>query len=547
MRFAAASLLLLALLAPAQAPTTVTAAADAVRLNNLGVASMNQQKFEVALKSFQDASARDQGLTAATVNQAVALLALQRYEPAQQVLETAVKADDRNVRAWYNLGLLQKGLGNADAALAAFTRVTELLPSDPHAHYFVGLIASQLQQYDKAIPAFTKALEIDAYLVSAEFGLARAYQRSGKPDDAKTHMNRFTRITQEKVASAMSLAYGDQGKLSLAEALRPPVGATAPIHVSFVVDDKTLRVTRVRDRIRFRSGGCELDADGDGAIDYVRLGPSGAQLLRNTGKGQLASPVTLTADPGVSACTVADYDNDERPDIAIASAERVWLFHNDGEGKFSDATSKAGLPASVAGGAARSLAFIDVDHDADVDLVVTAAKTVLLRNNGNGTFADVTEERGFAIANTAGVIASDLNNDRAIDVVLTGETTSILLNPREGAFKRLDAFKPAAPANTLRRRRSRLRQGRLDGPGVHLGRCAGRHALAQCERDVVQARRSSGLAHRRRLRHRRHRLRQRRLGRPGRRGQRANGGVLQSCATCRAISRMHRRKSERRR
>ena len=113
----------------------------------------------------------------ATVNQAVALLALQRYEPAQQVLEAAVKADDRNARAWYNLGLLQKSLGNADASLAAFTRATELRPSDPHAHYFVGLIASQLQQYDKAIAAFTKALEIDPFLVSAEFGLARAYQR----------------------------------------------------------------------------------------------------------------------------------------------------------------------------------------------------------------------------------------------------------------------------------------------------------------------------------------------------------------------------------
>src|SRR5262249_51496686 len=72
----------------------------------------------------------------------------------------------------------------------------------------------------------------------------------------------------------------------------------------------------------------------------------------------------------------------------------------------------------------------------------------LLRNNGNGTFTDVTEERGFGIANTAGVVAGDLNNDRAIDVVLTGATTSILLNPREGPFKRLDAFKPAPPANT---------------------------------------------------------------------------------------------------
>ena len=60
------------------------------------------------------------------MNQAIALLALQRYEPAQQILEAAVKADDANVRAWYNLGLLQKALGNADAALAAFTRATEL-------------------------------------------------------------------------------------------------------------------------------------------------------------------------------------------------------------------------------------------------------------------------------------------------------------------------------------------------------------------------------------------------------------------------------------
>ena len=445
MRPVAVSLFLLALVSPWQAPTTVTAAADAVRLNNLGVASMNQQKFEVALKYFQDASARDQSLTTATVNQAVAMLALQRYEPAQQILEAAVKTDDRNVRAWYNLGLLQKGLGNAEAALAAFTRVTELLPSDPHAHYFVGLIASQLQQYDKAIPAFEKALAIDQYLVSAEFGLARAYQRGGKPDEAKTHMDRFTRVTQEKVASAMSLAYGDQGKLSLAEAVRPPAPAAAAIPVTFVAEDKTFTAGAFLPAAG--PGGCLLDADGDGAIDYVRLTATGAQFLKNTGKGQFAAPVTLTSNLPAESCAVADYDNDERPDIALAAANKVWLFHNDGNGTFSDVSSKAGMPALTAGWA-QSLAFIDIDHDADVDLVVTAAKTMLLRNNGNGTFADVTDERGLGIVKTMGVVASDLNNDRAIDLVLTGATTTILLNPREGAFKPLDAFKPAAPAHT---------------------------------------------------------------------------------------------------
>src|SRR5260221_4049189 len=105
-----------------QAPAVVTANADAVRLNNLGVASMNQQKFEAALKYFQDASARDAGFAIATVNQAIADLALQRYEQAQALLEARVKADDHDARGWYNLGLLQKGLGNADASLAAFSR-----------------------------------------------------------------------------------------------------------------------------------------------------------------------------------------------------------------------------------------------------------------------------------------------------------------------------------------------------------------------------------------------------------------------------------------
>src|SRR5262249_19164254 len=108
------------LTARGQAPAVVNASADAVRLNNLGVASMNQQKFEVALKYFQDAAARDASFGLAAVNQAIADLALQRYEQAQSLLEAAVKADDRNARAWYNLGLLQKGLGNADASLAAF-------------------------------------------------------------------------------------------------------------------------------------------------------------------------------------------------------------------------------------------------------------------------------------------------------------------------------------------------------------------------------------------------------------------------------------------
>ena len=436
-----------------QAPARVTATDEAIRLNNLGVASMNQQKAEVALERFEAAAKADASLVAARVNQAIAMTALQRYEPAQQILDAVVKADPSHVRAWYNLGLLARTLGDTDAALAAFTRATELAPADPYAHYFVGLISSQLQQHDKAIASFTRALAIDPFLVSAEFGLARAFQRSGKTDDAKTHMDRFTRLTQEKVASAMSLAYGDQGPLSLAQAVLPVAGAaTAAIPVKFVAPQMA-PPTHVEEN-GVASGVCLIDADGNGTIDYLRLDDKGAQVMRNDGKGNFTAGAVLNVPAPVS-CAAGDYDNDEQPDVAIAGAAGVSLFRNTGGGVFD--TAPLVVVKNGPGVVAHGVTFVDVDHDADLDVVVTRvpatqdvaeAAPVLLRNNGDGTFADVTIARGLGGLKTAGVTASDLNNDRAIDMVFTGPTVSILINPREGAYNAIDAFTSAGPANT---------------------------------------------------------------------------------------------------
>ena len=435
-----------------QPPARVTASAAAIRLNNLGVASMNQQKPEAALERFEAAAKADPTLAAARLNQAIAMTALQRYDTAQQILDGLVKADASNVRAWYNLGLLQRTLGDGDAALAAFTRVTELQPADPYGHYFAGLLASQVQQHDRAVASFTRALELDPFLVSAEFGLARAYQRSGRPDDARRHMERFTRLTQEKVASAMSLAYGDQGPLSLALAVQPAAAASPPaIPVKFVGPRMEPAAAPPDGPLR---GQCLLDADGDGGIDYLRLDAGGAVLMRNDGKGRFSEGARLLS--AALLCAVGDYDNDEKADVVLSSDTGVSIVRNTGNGAFDSGTP---LQVYKNGPATRvtAMSFVDVDHDADLDLVLTRvpaaqglapAHAVLLRNNGDGSFADATTDRGLGIENAMSVTASDLNNDRAIDLVYTGTTVTVSLNPREGAFKRLDGFKPVAPVNT---------------------------------------------------------------------------------------------------
>src|ERR1700720_4711287 len=103
--------------------------AGAARMNNLGAAYMNQQLFEKALKSFQQASEADPKLAIARLNVGIAYLNLQKVDEAKAALEDAQKRDPKNPNAWYGLGMLAKNTGDAQAAIDAFKRVTEIDPN----------------------------------------------------------------------------------------------------------------------------------------------------------------------------------------------------------------------------------------------------------------------------------------------------------------------------------------------------------------------------------------------------------------------------------
>jgi tetratricopeptide (TPR) repeat protein len=85
---------------------------EAVRLNNLGAAYMNQQLFEKALKAFEQAAAIDSKFQIAQMNQGIALLNLGRIDAARKFLEQAVKQNPSDPHAWYNLGMLEKNSAN---------------------------------------------------------------------------------------------------------------------------------------------------------------------------------------------------------------------------------------------------------------------------------------------------------------------------------------------------------------------------------------------------------------------------------------------------
>jgi lipoprotein NlpI len=468
---------------------------EAARLNNIGVAYMNQQLFEKALKAFEQAAADDPALEVATVNRGVALLNLQRLDEAKALLENEVKNNPKDPHAWYNLGLYYKNSADAGSAVDAFRHVTEIDANDADTWYFLGSTYAQRKQFPEAIEAFEHALKLDPHHASAQFGLARAYQQSGQADPAHEAMKKFQYITQNKLGAPISLAYGEQGKYSRAE--ESPVAVEnvpAAIPVRFV--DVTKEVGLLSkpssagpvDLAWFLgSGACFLDYDNDGRVDVLLAnnGPEGGLALFHNVGGKFED-VTKKAglDPTLHAlgCTAGDYDNDGFADIALTAGGRVLLLHNEKNGTFKDVTAAAGIKTDRF---AVGVTFIDYDHDGDLDLYVTRSNTspfitgggpnegwlhvdlvsptkepdvanAMWRNNGNGTFSDATDSTG--LSSTGGgfaAVGSDYNNDRAVDIVTTTSQNSpkvvptIFENPREGKFPPRHPWSQPTPSNSL--------------------------------------------------------------------------------------------------
>ncbi|MGO8793940.1 MAG: FG-GAP-like repeat-containing protein [Candidatus Sulfotelmatobacter sp.] len=443
---------------------------EAARLNNLGAAYMNQQLFEKALKSFQQAEELDPKLTIARLNEGIAYLNQQKVPEAKAALEEALRQDPKNPTAWYNLGLLAKNTGDAQAAIDSFKRVTELDADDADTWYFLGSAYIQAKQYPQAIGAFQQALKLNPLHASAEFGLSRAYQQSNQIDQAREYLKKFQYITQSKLGAPISLAYGEQGQYSSAvESPAAVLKAPAQIKVQFVDVTKeagigSAQASSPEVNPSFGPGACFFDYDGDGRIDlFVADNGSagGMSLYHNVGGGKFED-VTKSAglDPNLRAtsCTAGDYDNDGAADLALGFSGRVMLLHNEKNGTFNDHTLAAKIESN---GPNAGLNFIDYDHDGDIDLfigrspnderqtanggLVTEVKrspfspssNSMWRNNGNGSFTDVTRTVGFFGLNPAlASIGSDYNNDRAIDIVLSGKPApAVFENPREGAFR----------------------------------------------------------------------------------------------------------------
>jgi tetratricopeptide (TPR) repeat protein len=457
MRLVGAAVLVVCLAASASA-ASLRFDADAVRLNNRGVALMGQQFTERAADAFADAFKKDPKLAQAAINDGIALMTLQKLDEAKKALQVAIALDPNSPQAWYNLGLAQHAGNELEDALKSFQQAVKLDPRDADSYYFEGVCYAEMKDFDKAIAVFEAALKIDPLHASSEFQLARALQRSGRKAESADHFKRFKHLTDAKIGAPIGLAYGEQGHYSTVTPVEEPESASkAMIPVKLVERQVSGLPPLPQKQVRGKDGApgswpttggaCMMDATGDGRMDLVLM-QSGAQAIRvlqAKGDGSFAewdaAGAGLKAQGHAVACAVGDFDGDGLNDLAVAMENSVLLFRNLGKGKFQDVTADAGLAAM---NKPTGITFIDYDHDGDLDLFLTGsplkegdAPNVLWRNNGNKTFTEWTEPTGLGgSGKTDAAILTDFNNDRAVDIAVTGDGPAplIYINPREGKY-----------------------------------------------------------------------------------------------------------------
>lgn len=220
-------------------------------------------------------------------------------------------------------------------------------------------------------------------------------------------------------------------------------------------------------------GLATLDYDGDGRIDIcfpngasipLEAGqPTSDALYRNLGQMRFQD-VTLASRSGdlrfSMGAGVGDFDNDGFPDLFVNNFGPNHLYHNNGDGTFSDVTDTAGIRGGERVGA--GACFLDADRDGALDLYVgnyvkdpveknikrttegyptypgpldfQGENDFYFHNEGDGRFSDQTDRAGLAdiATTTMGVIAADYDDDGDDDIFVANDVDRNLLLNNDG-------------------------------------------------------------------------------------------------------------------
>ncbi len=455
----------------------------AFRKNNVGVAWMEQFNYGKAAASFEEALRLAPNLGIARFNLALSLFYDGKIEEASTEARLAAERLPGAPQPLYLRGLIARADNRGAEAVAAFSQVLHADPGDAGANIGLGQARLQTGDFAGAAAAFAAALAAEPFNATAAYNLSVSLSRAGRTGASGRALARFQALRQSGTATTFGNTYLEQGRLAealVSTGLEPDLVRDGTPDVRF----SEMRPPTAPAAPAGEGGLAALDADGDGVLDLADVSAARCRVWVNDGRGGFSESSAgwkATAGPGAIGVVAADVTGDGKPDLLVVRRTAVSLYRNEGGLRFADITREAGLAGPVTAGAA---ALVDVDHDGDLDILLAgghaasaAARTRLWRNDGTGSFTDVTTASALAGTHVVGVVPTDFDERRDVDLLLVPSDAALTLfrNTRDGSFENAaraaglpagTAWSTVAAADLNKDGRTDFFFGRPNGPGV---------------------------------------------------------------------------------
>ena len=437
---------------------------------------------------------------------------------AIDILELAKPLAPPSYELAFNLGGAYLLNGDAARALASYDDALRLQPESVEALRQAAAVAEQERELERSLSYWMRARQVAPDDPEIPPGRRSRLQRY--PDRPPSREVRGGLLMSARRYPGVERRLRDASRAALAGGvmtlLLPLMGPSSAADVQFTditqaagIDFKHENsATTNKYLIETMGGGVAmLDVDNDGRLDLfftngARIDdpqPSGQRpdksdprfwnrMYRQKDDGTF---VDVTEKAGLSGAAdsdygmgvaVGDYDNDGFDDLYVTSYGGNRLYRNNGDGTFADVTGSAGVGA---GGWSASAGFFDYDNDGNLDLFVTrylewtfqnnrhcgekkpgyraychpdnfdGATNILYRNNGNGTFTDVSAKAGIAAAPGKGLgVAFTRLRPRRLRRCLCRQRLRAVLPVPQQPRRHVHGSRPA--------RRRRIQRGRKD-------------------------------------------------------------------------------------
>jgi tetratricopeptide (TPR) repeat protein len=398
------------------------------------------------------------------------------YDAAAERLEKARALAPENDQILYLIGLMESSRGRSAEALAALRKATEQNPRNLRALY--KLAEETERQGDEQSEAefqrlIQKLLEAQPDNLAALLELGRISAKRGDVATLRSTVDKISARSstwpaevQQQLGTLQAAASGPDPRAAATRIIflrnvlvrvpeyrqslnqfKPPPGEEAEPFTKFLrMDAPTFAPAPADTALSFTqqplsaAGGGPwtwvgaISLNGDGAPAVIE---ANGREVRVAGGAVFAFPGGASnLAPGPEGITGLDFNYDFKTDLVLAGAGGVRLMRQENPDSFADVTAQTKLPASVMSASYTGAWAADVEADGDLDIVMGSehGSPAVLRNNGDGTFA---ENHPFAnVSGLRGFAWADLDADGDPDAALIDEAgrLHVFTNERTGQF-----------------------------------------------------------------------------------------------------------------